>query len=159
MYRPFLLAAALSLGTTAFAQGGALPQSGAVSLESTVKVERTTTVAGRPQTVLEAPKNVVPGDKLVFATSYKNAGAAPATKFVVTNPVPGAVAWTGDSSNGVTVSVDGGRTFGPLGAAKVRGPQGQPRAAQPADVTHLRWTLAAIAPGGSGQLLSRGIVR
>lgn len=159
MYRPFLLAAALSLGTTVFAQGGALAHGGTVSLDSTVKVERTTTVAGRPQTVLEAPKNVVPGDKLVFATSYKNAGAAPATKFVVTNPVPGAVAWTGDSSNRVTVSVDGGRTFGPLGAAKVRGAQAQPRAAQPAEVTHLRWTLAAIAPGGSGQLLYRGIVR
>ena len=109
--------------------------------------------------MLQAPSTVVPGDKLIFRTGYRNGGAAPAVRFVVTNPVPAAVAWTGEGSAGVAVSVDGGRSFGPLAALRVRGAGGQPRAATPADVTHLRWTVATIAPGGTGQLSYRGIVR
>lgn len=130
-----------------------------VALASDVRVERVQLVNGRQQVVLQAPKTVVPGDKLVFQTGYKNAGATPAMRFVVTNPVPAAVAWTGESSGGVQASVDGGRSFGPLGSLKVKGAGGQPRAAAAADVTHLRWTLAAIAPGGAGQLSYRGVVR
>lgn len=130
-----------------------------VALSSDVKVERTQIVAGRQQLVLQAPSSVVPGDRLIFRTAYKNGGAAAATRFVVTNPVPAAVAWTGEGSGGVEASVDNARSFGPLAGLKVKGAGGQLRAATPADVTHLRWTLAAIAPGGAGQLSYRGVVR
>lgn len=130
-----------------------------VALQSDVQVERAQVVNGRQQLVLQPPKTVVPGDKLVFRTQYKNGGAQAATRFVVTNPVPAAVAWTGDGSAGVEASVDGGRTFGALSALRVKGATGQFRSATPADVTHLRWTVATIAPGAGGQLLYRGVVR
>ena len=148
--RFLVAAAAIAIPTMAGAQ---------VALQSDVKVEKTVTVAGKTQVVLQPPATVVPGDKLVFRTGYKNGGATPATRFVVTNPVPAAVAWTGDSSANVEASVDGGRSFGALPSLKVKGANGQPRAAAPADVTHLRWTLASIAPGGTGQLSYRGVVR
>lgn len=153
MFRPILFAAALSLSAAAMAQPGA------VALESNVRVEKTVMVAGRSQTELQAPKTVVPGDKLLFQTGYRNTGTGAATRFVVTNPVPAAVAWTGEGTAGVEASVDGGRSFGPLAQLKVKAANGQLRAAQPADVTHLRWTLASIAPGGTGQLSYRGVVR
>ena len=152
MIRTFIATTLLLAAAPAFAADQ-------VALQSNVRVERTEMVNGRQQVVLKEPGTVVPGDKLLFQTSYKNAGSTPATRFVVTNPVPAAVAWTGEGTTGVEASVDGGRSFAPLAALKVKGTGGTPRAAGPADVTHLRWTLAVIATGATGQLSYRGVVR
>ena len=132
----------------------------AVSLSSRAFVERQRQDAtGNTVTTLEQPKVVVPGDKLRFELLYKNNGAAPAKDFSVTNPVPGAVAFTGSEGPAV-VSVDGGKSWGPLTTLKVPGADGKLRPAQPADVTHIRWTLASpIAPGGSGSFSFRGQVK
>jgi hypothetical protein len=84
-----------------------------VTLESEVFVERTTAdAAGKPKTILEAPKVVTPGDKLLFVISYKNGAAEPATGFVLTNPMPQAVAYAGSDASGADVSVDGGKNWG-----------------------------------------------
>ena len=136
--------------------GTAVPS---VSLDSTVLAEKTVIVAGRPQTTLAKPGTIVPGDRLIFQTSYHNSGSVAATKVVLNNPVPKSIAFSGDSSAGAEFSVDGGRTFGPLVALKVAGPTNQFRAAQPGDVTTIRWTIAVIAPGKSGLVKYRGIVR
>ncbi|WP_425231035.1 hypothetical protein [Sphingomonas sp.] len=152
MIRFLITAALFSIAAPAFAAGQ-------VALSSDVKVEKTQLVDGRQQVVLAPAAHVLPGDRLVLRTTYRNTGAAAATRFVVTNPVPAAVAWTGDGSTGVEASIDGGRTFGALAALRVRGANGIARPAIPADVTHLRWTLASIAPGGAGQLSYRGVVR
>ncbi len=131
----------------------------AVQLSSTVVIEKTDIVNGKTQTTFEAPTKVLPGDKLILQTNYRNTGGQAATNFVVTNPVPAAVAWTGEATPGAMESVDGGRTFGPLAQLKVKGANGALRAAQPADVTHIRWTLASIAPGAAGLVKYRGMVR
>ncbi len=131
-----------------------------VELSSKIQVEKTVTVGGKQQTVLRDPKPVFPGDHLLITISYRNTGSKPVNDFVVNNPVPTAVQFTGEASPGLQVSIDGGRTFGPLAALKVRKADGTMRAAQPIDVTHLRWVLAgAMAPGASGSLNFRGIVR
>ncbi|MDB5678502.1 hypothetical protein [Sphingomonas bacterium] len=137
----------------------ATPAPQAVQLSSTVMVEKTVSVGGREQVELQKPTNVLPGDKLIFQTNYRNAGGQPATQFVVTNPVPAAVAWTGEATPGAVESVDGGRSYAPLSQLKVKGANGALRPAQPADVTHIRWTLASIAPGASGLVKYRGMVR
>src|SRR3546814_17398418 len=63
-----------------------------VALDNHVFVERVSTDAeGKPRILLEEPKVVVPGDRLVFVLNYRNAGAQPADKFVITNPMPSAV--------------------------------------------------------------------
>ncbi len=149
----FFAAAALALGTPALAQGSA------VALSATVKLQKPQTVGGQQKLVEQPANHVVPGDKLLFQTGYKNTGAAPAVRFVITNPLPGAVTWTGEATAGLQVSVDGGRQFGTLASLRVKGADGQLRAATPADVTHLRWTLASIAPGASGLVQYRGVVR
>ena len=132
-----------------------------VSLTSSVFVEKTVPQAdGRTRLVLEEPKIVVPGDKLVFVLNYRNQGAKPATDFIVTNPMPGAVAYQGTQDAGAIVSVDGGKSWGPMATLKVRKADGTFRPAYPEDVTHVRWAMKAPIPvGAEGKLSFRGIVR
>ncbi len=141
-----------------------------VKIESTIKIERTEVNDDGTKVVkLMTPNDVkvVPGDNLVFINAYKNTGSAAVTGFVVNNPVHGAVSFTSVSENWALVSVDGGKTFGKLTELTVTDTDDQAtgstagtRAAQPADVTHIRWIFTKpIAAGGSGELTFRGIVK
>ncbi len=132
-----------------------------VALTSSVFLEKSTPQAdGKTRLVLEEPKVVVPGDRLIFVLNYKNMGGKPATDFVVTNPMPGAVAYQGTPDAGAIVSVDGGKSWGPMASLKVRKADGSVRAAYPEDVTHVRWAMKSPIPvGAAGKLSFRGIVR
>lgn len=123
-----------------------------VALSSDVHVVRM--VDGKEQ--LDPPASVVPGDRLVFSTRYRNNGSETVNDFTVTNPLPAPVML---ADNGAfAVSVDGGATFGPLSEARViEGDQS--RAATLADVTHVRWTLPSIAAGAGGELSYFATVR
>lgn len=140
-------ACALMLGS-AFAAPAAAQA--AVSLKGEVKVIRAVTSNGKISEILEEPSQVLPGDRLVFTTRYTNGGAQPATDFVVTNPLPAPVKLS--KVDGFEVSVDGGKTFGALAALKAIGADGKPRKAELGDVTHVRWKLASIASGASGEV-------
>lgn len=131
-----------------------------VTLSSMVLLERTVSdSAGRNRIVLEEPKMVTPGDRLVFILAYRNAGHVPASDFIVTNPLPAAVAFQG-AADGAQVSIDGGKSWGTLPALRMREADGHWRNARPEDVTHLRWALKqAIPAGAQGKLSFRGIVR
>lgn len=131
-----------------------------VALTSAVFVEKTVLTDGQQKIVLEEPSLVVPGDKLVFVLNYRNKGATPATDFVVTNPMPGAVAFQSSPDQAAVVSIDGGRSWGTLSSLKVKESDGTVRGARPEDVTHVRWTFAKAIPAGQGGKLSfRGVVR
>jgi uncharacterized repeat protein (TIGR01451 family) len=132
-----------------------------VSLSSHVFVEHEKPgPGGKPVAVREEPHVVTPGDKLVFELAYRNAGAEPATGFVITDPIPASVAFAGGESEGAVFSVDGGRTWGPLASLRVAQPNGAPRAATPADVTHVRWAFARpIGAGAAGSVSFRGVVK
>lgn len=132
-----------------------------VTLKSDVFVQRQVKdAAGKTRIVLAPPAMVTPGDKLVFVLNYKNEGDRPATRFTVTNPIPGAVIYANQASAGELVSADGGRNWGPLGVLKVKTANGAMRPAQAADVTHVKWTLSQpIAAGQSGKLQFQGVVR
>lgn len=132
-----------------------------VSLTSSVFVEKAVKEAdGKTRLVLEEPRTVVPGDKLVFVLAYKNQGAKPATDFVVTNPLPNAVAYQSAADNAALVSADGGKSWAPLAALKVRKADGTVRSAYPEDVTHVRWAMKTPIPvGAAGKLSFRGVVR
>jgi uncharacterized repeat protein (TIGR01451 family) len=152
--RFLLILAALLLPSAALAQSQ-------VALNSQVFVERTTTDAnGAARTALEPPGVVTPGDHLVFVLSYHNNAAAPATDFVVTNPIPDSVIFAGAESAGSVLSVDGGQSWGALAALTVRNPDGSSRPAALGDVTHVRWRIAQPIPaGGGGELRFRGVVK
>jgi uncharacterized repeat protein (TIGR01451 family) len=158
MIKPILaILSPLYAGVAANSAQAATP----VQLSSDVFVER---LKQRPDgsttTVLEEPKLVTPGDNLVFVVKFKNAGAKPAEKFVVTNPLPKAVAFNGTSDGLETVSIDGGQSWGSLPTLRVKDAEGNQRPALMADVTHIRWNLNQSLPAGSeGKLIFRGIVR
>lgn len=137
----------------------AIAAQGAVVLKGDVKVETTVVEKGVEKTVLVTPKVVVPGNRLLFSTSYRNESAAPVQNFVVTNPVPEGIAVASTDAASLTVSVDGGKTWGKLAALSVKDAKGVARPAQAGDVTHVRWTLATIAPGAGGAVAYHAIVK
>lgn len=132
-----------------------------VALDNSVFVERVSTdAAGKQRILLEEPKMVVPGDRLVFVLNYRNAGAQPADKFVITNPLPAAVRFADAGDTRPLVSVDGGKQWGLLADLTVQMTGGARRAAQPDDVTHIRWAFQKPIPvGGTGKLMFRGVVK
>lgn len=140
--------------------GGAYAQEQAMSLEGDVKLVKVTIDEdGEAATELVEPETIVPGDKLVFTTVFNNSSDQAVENFVVTNPVPAAVRLASDADAGLIVSVDGGANWGKLSDLSVTADDGQSRAATHADVTHIRWTLATVAPGESGRLDYPAIIR
>jgi uncharacterized repeat protein (TIGR01451 family) len=132
-----------------------------VSLTSHIAVERITTSSDGKQSVrYEDPKLVTPGDRLAFTLEYTNTSQKPADHFVVTDPIPSGVAFADHESTGAAVSVDGGKTFGPLSSLQMVDANGAKRAAVAGDVTHIRWSFArTIAPGEHGELKFEGVVK
>jgi uncharacterized repeat protein (TIGR01451 family) len=132
----------------------------AVTINSSAYVERTVQdSSGKARTVLEAPKVVTPGDRVLFVLTYKNGGTQPATGFIINTPLPAAITYEGTEGVQPIVSIDGGKSWGTLAMLKVAQADGTVRPATPADVTHLRWTFAAIPPGQGGKLSFRGVVK
>ena len=152
-----LIAAALAMPVLpAAAQEAASP----VTLSGDVKAVKVVTDAeGKERTELVEPSTIVPGDRLVFGTDYANNGSEAVTNFNVTNPLPAAVRLAPDADAALTVSVDGGKTWGTLSELQVTAPDGTRRAATHEDVTHVRWVLARIAPGEKGRLTYPAIIR
>jgi uncharacterized repeat protein (TIGR01451 family) len=131
-----------------------------VKLDSQIFVEKTVTDPdGKTRQVREPTKVVTPGDRLVFVIGYKNAGAAAATDFVITNPLPAAVAYAGAGENEPQVSVDGGTSWGALASLTVKQENGTERPATATDVTHVRWTFATIPAGGTGSVSFNAVVK
>ena len=132
-----------------------------LQLSSDIFVERQVVRAdGSKSVVLEEPNLVVPGDNLVFVVKYRNVSAATASNFVVTNPLPAAVAFNGTSDGLEVVSVDGGKNWGILGGLRVATADGSNRPAQQSDVTHIKWNLnQRLTAGAEGKLIFRGIVK
>lgn len=162
-----VMASAEALAQTAPASATAA-QPSPVTLTSDVKIERVETDASGKETVtLHAPKSVVvvPGDKVLFTLEVKNTGAQPAAGFRATNPMPGPVQFVSVSEDWAEVSVDGGTNWGKLAALKVKsvpadGSAPVERAADLADVTHVRWIFPdTIAPGGTRKISYRGVIK
>lgn len=133
----------------------------AVALKSTVYVARAVTDAqGKKKNQLFAPDRVLPGEALVIMLEYKNNSAKPAANFVINNPIPGAISYTGVEQPWAQVSVDGGKTYGALATLKVTTGDATTRPALPSDVTHVRWKFAQpIAPAASGRVMYYGTVK
>ena len=149
----------ITAAMTAVVPAGASATAGAVVLKGDVKIETIVVDKGVEKTVLATPKIVVPGNRLLFSTSYRNESATPVQNFVVTNPVPAGIAVAAPDAASLTVSVDGGKTWGKLAALVVKDTKGAARPAQAGDVTHVRWTLATIAPGAAGAVAYHAIVK
>ncbi len=130
-----------------------------IELKGDVKVSKLVVENGKEKQVLSEPKVVVPGDRLVFSTSYRNNGSQVARNVVVTNPLPNGVMLAPEGADSHSVSVDGGKTWGKLSEMSVSNGTGAMRPAVAGDVTHVRWVLSEVAPGAEGKVTYNAIVR
>lgn len=149
------------LATAALFGGAAAFAAAPLQLSSDIFVEREVVRAdGTKTVVLEPPHLVTPGDNLVFVVKYRNVGTSTASNFVVTNPLPAAVAFNGTLDGLEIVSIDGGRSWGILGTLRIAKADGTFRQAQRSDVTHIKWNLnQPLTAGAEGKLIFRGIVK
>lgn len=154
MIKLLLALVALSSPVAAYAADSVL-------LTSAVFIERTIADGiGKSKVILQEPKVVTPGDRLIFILSYHNQGPDAANSFTVTNPLPSAVAYQGTADTFAEVSIDGGKAWGALSALKMPDGDGRWRSARPEDVTHVRWAMKQSIPAGAqGKFSFRGIVR
>jgi uncharacterized repeat protein (TIGR01451 family) len=136
--RTILLALTLMSPGIAFAQATRAPAAPATAAQPAVSIKSTAFVVkqvqganGKMETKLEAPVRVLPGAVLLFVIEYKNGGTVPATKFVINNPIPESVSYTGTEQGWAVVSVDGNKSFGPLATLTVPDGPGKTRPARP----------------------------
>ena len=158
MYKAVFPAIAAAGAASAALAPSAAHAAGPVQFASDVFVERFQPApGGRTARVLQRADQLRPGDRVIFVVNWKASRDGP---FTVTNPLPRAIAFESTSDGAEDVSVDGGRTWGPLDALSVRETGGRSRRALPEDVTHLRWRVPAqLAMLGNGQMTYRGVVR
>lgn len=144
---PSIIAASCLFGVPASAQNSA------VKIDSKNFVEKTITDSnGQSKTTLLSTNIVVPGDIIVFTHDYVNSGDRPTAGYLINYPLSKQIEYIDSPDANISVSVDGGTTFGKLGSLQVAG-----RAATASDVTHLRWTFAQpIQPGQKGKVSFRG---
>lgn len=144
------------------AVAAATPAAAQVSLENKVMKETQTRSAdGSVRTQITPAKSLAPGATAIYVMTYRNGGRTPASNLVISNPISKDVMYAGVGPNSTApeVSVDGGRTFGPLASQRVRAGAGF-RSAQASDVTNVRWIVAGpVAPGTSGSVSYRGTVK
>lgn len=110
-----------------------------------------------------AAEGIAPGETVAYALVFRNDQPRAAEGVVLTMPIPAEVLYVEGSAAGAgavaAYSADGGTTFAAREALRVTGEDGLLRAAAPADLTHVRWTLASVAPGQSGQLFFKGVLK
>ncbi len=150
-----LIFGAAAMPVTALAQD----QSPVTLKGDVMAIETSVDENGNEITKLVEPALIVPGDRLMLAVEYSNGGSEPADNFVITNVVPAAVRFASDAPADLIVSVDGGTKWGTLDSLTIAEADGTERAAKPDDVTHVRWTLASIAPGDAGRVEYPAVIR
>lgn len=148
---------ALFLTISMLLPGVAQAQGKPMKLESTVQLVRPAEAGGEPRLV--AAEGVVPGDTLVFTTSYRNEGGSTVTDFVIVNPVPADLVLSDEAARQTEVSVDGGTNWGRLSELTVLDANNKKRPATIDDITHMRWAIAEVPPAGAGRVRFSARVR
>ena len=121
------------------------------ALTSKIELEKPAASPGGPK-IYTAPDSVVPGDRVRITLTFANNGRAPAANVNIVNPVPEGLAFDGtDDQTDFTASVDGGKSFASLEMLTVTPEGASPRAATPADVTHVRWLWTSAVPAGQSR--------
>lgn len=112
---------------------------------------------GKPQRKTVPVSNVFPGTEVQYVVSYKNATDNTTGNVAIINPIPKELEYVSASGAGTAeVSVDDGKSYGPLATLTVSGTDGKARPARPSDVTHVRWRFEApLKPGDEGKVTFR----
>ncbi len=137
-----------------------------VSAKMTIEKIQLVTKDGVTLTEVSTDDRRVPGDLLRYRLDVANAGPDAANEMVINYPVPAEVRYEGESAPDTLVSVDGGKTYGPLASLVIALPPGSTAAGAPqsrpatfADVTHVRWPIGTLAAGGKASVNFRAVLK
>jgi len=143
--------------------GGLAWSSGKIDVKTASFKEVKEMKDGKETTKMVPALKVLPGEEVIFEISYKNIGKEAATNVVVSNPVPDHMIYKSLEANSEgkgEVSVDKGKSWGDFAALKFTDKLRKARAAQPTDVTHVRWKVAkALQPNEEGKVWLRAILK
>jgi len=137
-YLPALCTAVLlsALHLPALAAGG-------IEVKSTAEREVAVVNNGKKELKRAPVDKAVPGDVIIYTTTFKNLSGKPAGNIVINNPLPNDSVYQSGSASGantvITFSVDGGKTFAAPGQLSVKTADGKTRPALATDYTHIRW--------------------
>lgn len=137
---------------------------GTVEVKSIAEKEVETVKDGAKTTRRTPVDKAVPGDEIIYTTTFRNLADQPAANIVITNPVPNDSLYKAGSAAGantaITFSADGGKQYAAPGKLSVRTKDGKTRPALPADYTHIRWTYqGALGAGKSGEVSFRALIK
>ena len=153
------VAASVLLSAAATAQ-----EASTLDVNTTVQKEVVVTDAdGNDATQLVDADTVVPGERVIYTTSFRNTGAEAAENVVITNPIADSLEYVRGSAFGpgmtLTFSVDGGATFADAASLEVV-EDGESRPATPDDYTHVRWSMTNdLSPGAQGVVRFAAILK
>ena len=138
--------------------------SASIELKSTAEREITVEKNGKKETHRIPVDQAVPGDEIIYTTTFKNTLNIPAGDIVITNPVPNDSIYKGNTTTGknmvITFSVDGGQTYATPDKLAVKTTDGKTRPALAADYTHLRWIYQGmLGAGKSGEVNFRAVIK
>ncbi len=145
-----ILTSASAVLTLALLSGGFLQAaSKPISITSQVnELIKQTNDQGQVQLVAIAPDSIVPGDRVLYTTRFHNKGAEVSDSITITNPIPQQVSYLAGSAQGkncdIVFSADGGKSWGKPEQLKVQMADGQWRAAQASEYTHIRWQYQSV---------------
>jgi len=120
-------------------------EQGHLDVQTTVQKEEViVNEAGESETRLVAAAVVVPGESVVYTTTFTNVSAEPADNIVITNPIAEDLMYVDGSAFGpgmdIQFSVDGGATFAAAKELTIV-EDGEVRSARAEDFTHVRWVM------------------
>ena len=124
-----------------------------VELDAKAELEVEVVDEDGEKTVKRVPAvKVMPGEIVVYTITARNVGDEPATRVVITDPVPEHMDYTGSVTGegaSITFSIDGGKTYDVANALTIPVGGGE-KPAPPEDYTHIRWTFNdALEPGSA----------
>ena len=160
-----LLTAAAALVLAVSAWTGAHAQApGDIELRNVAELEQEVkTPEGKVEKKRVPATKAIPGNEVIYTSTFRNNGRKPAANVSLVNPVPANTTYVGGSASGentdIVFSADGGRTWAPVEKLTVTGPDGKKRPAAATDITHIRWTWRGdLAPGRQGAASFRVLV-
>jgi len=114
---------------------------------------------GEKVTKLIEAKDVTPGSVLIYQLHYKNIGDSPAIGAALVNPIPDNTLYIDGSAFGagssIDFSIDDGKHYKKPSLltyqVKISDGKVEKRVASPEQYTHIRWTVAKIPAGKSGE--------
>lgn len=139
-----------------------------IVIENRIEQRQVIVVSGREEVRFVPAQTTVPGGILRITIAYRNSGDQAAREVALTNPIPEGTFYLNGSATAreglqTEFSIDGGRNYKQptLLTYEVRLPNGtvETQIASPEQYTHIRWQLAAVPAGASGEVSFEALVQ